>query len=350
MYNFPQCSYADWVKCEFRGAYFKTNADYYRLLLIMERLTALLSLPGDTENWRALAEQVVKSLRRLHWNSKTGLFVNSVIDGKQIPIYNELDNALAVLYDIADDGHKASIRCRLTDRSAEEYSVFGSAEKGAGLGLPVSQYRRRWQSPRFELICPGPNYFHWLVEGLVKLGATEYAFELTARRYAAMLAKSDFPTHTGEEWEMDNRNLAGFTWVSPIWGGGLVWTLSTNVLGISPLEPGYRKLRIAPKTGNLKWAKGVLPTVHGNVAVSWKKDKATFCLDVEIPAGCDAEIVLPRLGEACDLVYNKKKIRIASGLSESADGISISKDEIMIHAKAGINHYEVGRNGKRNTG
>lgn len=343
VYNLPHRSLADWVKCEMRGAYFKTNADYYRLLLNMERLAALLSLPGDAENWQALADRVVRSLRRLHWNSETGLFVNSVIDGKQIPIYTELDNALAVLYDIADDGHKASIRCRLTDRSAEEFSVFGRPEQGTGLGLPVSQFRRRWQSPRFELICPGPNSFHWLVEGLVKLGAADYAFKLTARRYAAMLEKSDFPTHTGEEWEMDNRNLAGFTWVSCIWGGGIVWTLSTNVLGISPLEPGYKKLRIAPKTGNLKWAKGVFPTMNGNVAVSWKKDNATFCLDVDVPAGCDAEIVLPRLGEACGLVYNKKRISITSGLIESADGISISKDEVMIHAKAGINHYEVAR-------
>src|SRR5690349_22809150 len=40
--------------------------------------------------------------------------------------------------------------------------------------------------------------------------------------------------------------------------------------GLTPVEPGYRSLRIAPRPGGgLTWAETSLDTPHGHVAVKW---------------------------------------------------------------------------------
>ena len=42
------------------------------------------------------------------------------------------------------------------------------------------------------------------------------------------------------------------------------------MLGIRISEPGCKKIRIAPRLGNLEWAKGKYPTPYGTVTVSCK--------------------------------------------------------------------------------
>jgi alpha-L-rhamnosidase len=39
------------------------------------------------------------------------------------------------------------------------------------------------------------------------------------------------------------------------------------VLGITPAEPGYRRVRVAPRLGRLQEAAGAVPTPHGYAEV-----------------------------------------------------------------------------------
>jgi len=39
------------------------------------------------------------------------------------------------------------------------------------------------------------------------------------------------------------------------------------VLGITPLEPGCKRVRIAPQLGRLQWAEGAYPTPLGPIEV-----------------------------------------------------------------------------------
>ena len=38
-----------------------------------------------------------------------------------------------------------------------------------------------------------------------------------------------------------------------------------HVLGVSPIEPGFRAARIKPNRGDLAWAQGSVPTPHGPI-------------------------------------------------------------------------------------
>jgi hypothetical protein len=72
-----------------------------------------------------------------------------------------------------------------------------------------------------------------------------------------------------------------FQWVLQIWD----WTrsiahawaaaqaryLPSEVLGVKPVEPGYRKFTIDPKPGDLAWARGSVSTPYGPIQVSWDR-------------------------------------------------------------------------------
>lgn len=67
------------------------------------------------------------------------------------------------------------------------------------------------------------------------------------------------------------------------------------ILGVSPAEPGYRSVRIAPRPGGgLTWARGSLQTRHGLVAVSWQAaEDNRLDVTVTLPDGITAEVELP---------------------------------------------------------
>ena len=75
--------------------------------------------------------------------------------------------------------------------------------------------------------------------------------------------------------------------------------------GIDPVEPGYRRVRVAPLTGGpVSWARAHRDTPFGRVSVAWERDDAgaagsgsaarpSVRYDVTLPAGVTGEIVTP---------------------------------------------------------
>ena len=56
------------------------------------------------------------------------------------------------------------------------------------------------------------------------------------------------------------------------WSAGPAAWLQQYVLGIRPLEAGYAVVDFQPNLGDLEWAEGEIPTPHGMITVSLKKD------------------------------------------------------------------------------
>lgn len=71
-------------------------------------------------------------------------------------------------------------------------------------------------------------------------------------------------------------------------GSAANWT-HTTILGISPLEPGYRRILLEPQpTNRLTWAEGDLVTPHGRVDIRWERTGSVLIVDVSVPAGTSA--------------------------------------------------------------
>ena len=70
------------------------------------------------------------------------------------------------------------------------------------------------------------------------------------------------------------------------WASGPAIYLTQNVLGVRPVEPGCKTIKVTPHLGNLNWAEGTFPTPQGIVKIKVTKDANGKAVpQVEAPAG-----------------------------------------------------------------
>lgn len=121
--------------------------------------------------------------------------------------------------------------------------------------------------------------------GQIKYGGTTF-FEVFRPQWNEILSSNDAPPN----------NQAGYTSLTHPWSAGVVKWLSEEVLGIKPLEPGFKKFSIMPHLGrSLTSVSGETPTRYGNISVSF--DTGEGVGRVKIPAGAMAEKLFIPLGK-----------------------------------------------------
>ncbi|GAA1964316.1 family 78 glycoside hydrolase catalytic domain [Microbacterium deminutum] len=76
--------------------------------------------------------------------------------------------------------------------------------------------------------------------------------------------------------------------------GAVVDWLHRTVGGLAPLEPGYRRILIAPQPGgDIEWARTSLETPYGEARVQWEISDGDLILTATVPEGCTAVLRLP---------------------------------------------------------
>lgn len=71
-----------------------------------------------------------------------------------------------------------------------------------------------------------------------------------------------------------------------------------RILGLTPAEPGYRRVRISPDLAcGLTHAQGSYESVYGQIRISWALAGDTAVLDVELSPCVEAEVAF---GNACE--------------------------------------------------
>jgi alpha-L-rhamnosidase len=75
--------------------------------------------------------------------------------------------------------------------------------------------------------------------------------------------------------------------------GAVADWMHRTIGGIAPVEPGYSRVRIAPRPGGgLTWADTRLETRHGVLHVKWRTEDAELTVETELPAGVTGVISL----------------------------------------------------------
>ncbi len=145
-----------------------------------------------------------------------------------------------------------------------------------------------------EKIVPvgSPWFLFFTMEALIGQGQIERVINVIRKHWGYMLDKGSttfwemFRYWTNEHW---TRSMCHG------WAGGPAYFLSTQILGVQVNEPGYKRVHIAPQLADLTWARGIVTTPAGDVAVHWILDQkeATWIIEVALPQGIAGELVAP---------------------------------------------------------
>ncbi|NLB55325.1 MAG: hypothetical protein GX811_06090, partial [Lentisphaerae bacterium] len=114
-----------------------------------------------------------------------------------------------------------------------------------------------------------------------------------------------------------------------------------GITGIKP-DPaavGFKKIIIEPTfPDGLKHASSEYDSVRGTIGVSWKKTKKWISVDIEIPVGSEARVLLPA-NESDLILESGKAIAMGNGIGK----IRRRKKEAEITVKSGNFSFSISR-------
>ncbi len=192
---------------------------------------------------------------------------------------SEQSNTLALLFDCVPEERRNSV-ARLVRRVGDGHYIFGSPSMRS-IGAPGED-----EAPGGVVAVGSPFFLFFSLGALFKLGDVETALNVMRRDWGDMLDKG-----TNTCWETFRLN--DIRWTRSIchaWGAAPAVYLMTDVLGVRPLTPGYRRFAVEPQLGGLKWARGTVNTPFGPIFVDCRARSGG---DVEVncsaPIGCERE-------------------------------------------------------------
>ena len=210
------------------------------------RLFTALGDPAEAVSFAARARATARALNQYAWSEKEGLYTDGIAT-KTLSRHVNID---AVLFDVADARQKQRILQRLFNDPALRDTTF---------------------------------YFaYYLHQAAAKLGQSQRIITDMVR-WKSML---DLGASTW--WEVPGETRSD----CHAWSAAPTCVLMQEVLGVRPIEPGYQRVQIKPFPGGLSWAKGTVPTPHGDIQVSWTQGKQ-FELELTLPDGIKADVILP---------------------------------------------------------
>ncbi len=265
------------------------NAFHYRNLVLMEKIADVLDKNQDEQFFRERASLVKSSFNEKLLNKETGIYT----DGEGVDHSALHANMFPVAFGLAPESNYPEIRDFLVSR-----------------GMACS-----------------PGMSMYLFDAFYKMGAEDYSLELitneTDRSWMNMILFGT--TVTSEAWDLKyKRNM---TW-NHAWGAIPAYVITRNILGIEPLEPGFRKVLIKPQPGSLESAEIKSPTIRGPIHAKFSREpEGIFNMELVIPANTNARVMLP-MPDKDDFTFllNGKEIpAVIEGESVLVDNLKAGK-------------------------
>lgn len=203
------------------------------------------------------------------------------------------------------------------DRANAMAVIAGLAKKDKFPAIREVLSKQKHASPYME---------KYVLESLFMMEYENDAFARMKERFKKMVEHPDYTT-LWEGWGIGAEGFGGGT-INHAWSGGGLTMLAKYAAGVtvtgsplifhrpSPLIPytSYypRHFLISPQPGPLKWLKSKTPTPYGDLLVEITRKGEHFQLDVTLPPGTDAEIVL-------DKKYAKTMLHVPSKAVKEGD-------------------------------
>ena len=193
-----------------------------------------------------------------------------------------------------------------------------------------------WQtvlsSPSSGSVTPYYNYF--VIKAMARAGHRSEALNWMRAYWGGMLAEgaTAFWEAYDLSWPKDNfhaflqadRRQGYYVSLAHGWSSGPTAWLMEEVLGIQPLERGFKQVSIRPDLADLQWARGTEPTPQGNIVVSYFAD-SVLSGEITLPYHLQAFLSLPVSQGQSSVLINGVPTRGTS--SESGTRIVVVLDQ-----------------------
>jgi hypothetical protein len=286
------------------GEVTKYSIDYYILLREMAWVERKVGSAAAADGYDAKADAIRTAVNTRLWNPQLGAYGQSS-DHPEVLV--EDANALALQYGFASDERRASVLAALKTLWTPHGAIMGP-----GLADPTQ-----------HTIEPFGNGME--TAGRFAVGDPSGAFDLMRRTWGQMVDPGD-PLYTGGLWEFKNTDGGVNRATASLahgWAASPTVQLTEQVLGVTPVDPGYASWTIKPRTGNLKWAKGSVPTRYGAIAASWSSSSngSGFNLHAAAPRGTRGTIAVPVAGRAVVTVNGRTAWDRGRSLAYQAEAV-----------------------------
>jgi len=231
------------------------NALHYKALCDMAILADLLGKNNDVDLINKYIQETYKAFQKLLWDKNKRLFKDGV-DTDHTSLHT---NMMALAFGLVPEKHINDIMAFIRSRG---------------------------------MAC-GPYTSLFLMDAVYKVGDANYGLSLLTskeeRSWYNMIRSGS--TITMEAW--DNKYKSNLDW-NHAWGTVPASVIPRKLMGIEPLTPGFSKIRIKPQPGSLQWAEIKVPTVRGDIFMSFQNNiRQSFSMKLTIPGNTEAAVYLP---------------------------------------------------------
>jgi len=185
-------------------------------------------------------------------------------------------------------------------REALDTEGFGPEANALALAMRlVTPEQAERIAPHFRRIP------HGKFQSLAARGRMEYGLAQSGLR---MLFDHNWQRLLDDHWLGAATTTECMTMMTKGWGDeshpdtAIAGHFSAYILGVQPLEPGYRRFCLQPQpTREVTWARGLVPTRYGAIDVAWDLDGDALSIALTVPEGTRVLLDLP---EAATLDVN----------------------------------------------
>lgn len=247
----------DWPPGERDGFVFSkrnavVNAFQYRATICMAEMADALGLATEQRVFRDRAADLAVAFHHLFFDPTRGIYR----DGEEIDHHSLHANLFPMAFNLVPGDKRARV-------------VGFLKSKGMACSVYAAQY---------------------LMEALFRSGEAAHALDLVIapgdRSWRHMVESGT--TITWEAW--DQCYKPNQDW-NHAWGAAPANLFPRFVLGVRPLEAGYKKVVIEPQLGWLSWARGRVPTILGPLDVEVERQASgQVHVEVKSPSGMEVRV------------------------------------------------------------
>ncbi|MCK5845507.1 MAG: family 78 glycoside hydrolase catalytic domain, partial [Victivallales bacterium] len=251
----------------------------YNLYFIemLESYSAMLRRAGRTaeaEKYLAIAIELKEAVHKSFWDSNKRCYASKMING-ELTEYHDHIQFLAIYNDIVPEEKRGELLTKISSRSLESLTLSA---------MP------------------------YMLRSMMKISsdAREYAAKVVFSVFSKMIlagATSLWETQEGPD------AFGGAGSLCHAWSSLPVYYHLAYVLGVRPIEPGFRTFAVSPYSNGFGAVKGSIPTPSGMIDVEWTRNDDGLRLEMSGPENLTP--ILEELPDSpiCSANYNNTPMK-----------------------------------------